>query len=242
MARCSPAVYVCVSKCCKKLGSPATHDLFRAFAPDGVEVEESGCHGQCGSGPNLVASGTLYTGVYKPATAAAILEKECGAAVPAALITAYKEKMRGDQDLRDGRYAKSLTQIDAALASGHLDAFPEALCSAWLSRSEALHRQAAAATDAAARAELLGGAAAAARAAARAAPARRAAWLRLCDALDAAGAVAEALESLQEMEAALAEGGEQQQRRSSGGGGGRDAVVAKKAERLRAKLEQLSSA
>lgn len=60
--RHAPAVYVCQSKACKKANAVATFDMLRAFAPAGVEVEESGCHGQCGSGPNLVAAGQLYSG------------------------------------------------------------------------------------------------------------------------------------------------------------------------------------
>lgn len=182
----APYVFVCTSRSCKKAGSATTHALFRDVAPPTVEVEESGCHGQCGKGPNVVASGSLATGVYKPTTVAAILESHCGVTVSPPLITAYKAKMYADQALHDGHAADALAKVDAALAAADgaaLSASPHALCSAHLTRSEALTKLARAGggiiTTASGgtrrhnKQELLSEAVAAARAAVDAQPARQ---------------------------------------------------------------------
>jgi (2Fe-2S) ferredoxin len=197
----TPHVFVCTSKTCKKANSHVTFELFRDLAASGVVVEESGCHGKCGEGPNVRVSpsGNLYTGVYKPSTAAKVLSDECGAPVPAAALTAYKHKMYGDQELREGQYAKALQRLETALSSNDLSDHPTALSSVWLSKAEALHKLALTSG----RREGLADAEAAARQALAAQSSNKAAWLRLCDVLDAQGMVSEAVAVLADMQAAV---------------------------------------
>lgn len=47
-------IRVCQNKTCRKQGSKQVLAAFERSAPEGVTVEESGCLGHCGSGPNVL--------------------------------------------------------------------------------------------------------------------------------------------------------------------------------------------
>lgn len=191
-----PHVFVCTNKACKKAGSEVVAAMFKDLAGEGVIVEESGCHGQCGNGPNLRTSpsGTLFTGVFKPATAAAILESECGRTVNDQVVASYKEKMYGDQELSSGKFLSALERLDAALSLGGLDDIPMAQSSTWLSKANALHRLAISVGPREAR---LKDAEAAVRKALDLNRKNKPAWMKLCDVLEAQDRIEEAIELLQ---------------------------------------------
>ena len=47
-------VLVCQNTTCKQQGSPKVLAAFERCLPEGVEVEGSGCLGQCGNGPMVI--------------------------------------------------------------------------------------------------------------------------------------------------------------------------------------------
>ncbi|CAN0148898.1 unnamed protein product [Discosporangium mesarthrocarpum] len=94
--------------------------MFRALAPPEVEVNESGCHGKCGEGPNVHTepANQEYGGVVKPTTAAAILELDFNTPVPDKLVEAYYGIVEGDKHYRQGDFAQALASYRAGLATG----------------------------------------------------------------------------------------------------------------------------
>lgn len=98
---------VCTHKTCRKDGGGrelAARFSQIAQASAGVfEVEECGCLGNCGKGPNVAAclpdvdggeTVKVYNDVFKPATAAAIAEIAFGVAVPDEVVDAQVLNMK----------------------------------------------------------------------------------------------------------------------------------------------------
>ncbi|CAM9344277.1 unnamed protein product, partial [Phaeothamnion confervicola] len=195
-------ILVCTNTSCRKNGAQATLDMFQDLAPDDIEVEATGCHGECGNGPNVhvLPADAEYKNVFKPASAEAILSVDFGHDVPADVVSAYKEKMYGDQDLKRGAFDAALKRYEAALAFEALQGRGKALGSVMLSKSDALSKHGARRRDP----TMLMAAVTAARAAVAALPpGELRPRLRLADSLAAAGNVAAAIMELEEAAADL---------------------------------------
>eukprot|EP00752_Nemacystus_decipiens_P001876 g1807.t1 len=204
-------VHVCTNTSCRKAGSRWTLETFRAFAPAGVEVIETGCQGRCGLGPNILTrpSEELYNGVETPATVAAIIEIDFGFPVPDSLVGAFSHVTDGDVYYKRGLFADALKRYTKCVdTAGAFEGNANALSVAKLKQSSAMRMAAkedegkrrgstaAAGNPSSATAVKLQEAEACARDAVRLWPAHTAAWLNLCDVLVDQGKVSEALETL----------------------------------------------
>ena len=193
--------------------SQVTIDMFEDLIVDKeVSVESSGCHGKCGSGPNVhcFPSDQEYAGVFKPSTAAAIVEVEFGILVSDAAVAAYKKKMYGDQVLREEEFREALRHYSEGLSILSQDASMQekerqkVRAATQLSRATALRKLANRATEAE-RGDLLREGEAASLAAIDDNPSCASAWFMLCECRSDLGLIDEALRALDEAEAAVPE-------------------------------------
>eukprot|EP00903_Cladosiphon_okamuranus_P008089 g7799.t1 len=203
-------VHVCTNTSCRKAGSRGTLETFRAFAPAGVEVIETGCQGRCGLGPNILTrpSEELYNGVAEPATAAAIVEIDFGFPVADTLVGAFSHVSEGDKFFKRGLFADALKRYTQCVdTAGAFEGNANALSVAKVKQSSAMRMaakeeeskrrgSAAAAATPASASISLEEAEASAREAVQLWPAHTAAWLHLSDVLVDQGKVPEALETL----------------------------------------------
>ena len=84
----------------------------------GVErVSSCGCLGGCGSGPNCVdeRDGSVYYDVYKPGSAATLLEHVEGLHVPEPATKAWLKRMYAMRSLRQNKPAEALGLVGMAL-------------------------------------------------------------------------------------------------------------------------------
>lgn len=134
-------VAVCKHKMCKKDGSEETIATMKALASThrGIAemkgaagekaeqfqrkfadrfVESSHCYGSCGSGPNVMDTNTgrMFKDVYKPATAAAVLEVALGLDIPDKAVEAWVDSMKAKRALEDGEKTLALFYLNEALA------------------------------------------------------------------------------------------------------------------------------
>lgn len=119
-------VMVCTHKTCRREGARDSLQNFQHVAASlGAQrlvVEEVGCLGQCGKGPNVAAfrAGSekvrTYHDVFKPATIAAIVEVESGCEVREGLVTAQANLMKAKRFLTADRVDDALRMLDACIA------------------------------------------------------------------------------------------------------------------------------
>lgn len=135
------SVQVCTNTACKKAGSRGILDVFRAFAPEGVHVMESGCQGKCGLGPNIrttTPKEEVYQGVLKPATAAAIIELDFMTPVPDAVVDGFNRIVGGDAFYDRTLHAQALDIYSECLSSGAFEGSSHALSVVKLKQSQAM--------------------------------------------------------------------------------------------------------
>lgn len=73
-------IRVCTNRTCRRQGSIQTLETLTSLAPPVVTVKSSGCLGQCGAGPNIVAlpDGVVIRHCGTAARAAEIMVELCG--------------------------------------------------------------------------------------------------------------------------------------------------------------------
>jgi hypothetical protein len=138
-------ISLCTNKHCRRDGREITwrvlRDFTSAFEDGSIVLEECGCIGSCGSGPNLrVESGKVYSGVSSSATIAAILSIEYGIEIPDAIVDAYSSGAEGKSWLDEGRTEEAIEKYSYALrlAERELPSFPAVETTLRIGRSEAL--------------------------------------------------------------------------------------------------------
>lgn len=127
----SPSLAMCNNKACKKAGSQDALAMLLALAGTDTSIgkrsddeersvaaaelqknfaksciDQTGCLGKCGSGPNVVntATGEVYRGVYTPSAATAALE-DIGLDIPQAASMAYLKSLHAQRKLEDYLYS-----------------------------------------------------------------------------------------------------------------------------------------
>ena len=132
---CARTIAVCTNKHCVKHGASHTLDLFHELATH-TTVEATGCQGACQTGPNVMASNErLFTAVTRPVTVAAVLELCDDEPISERAISALEERAKGDASLRRGSVETAIAQFTRAI--DELDAYPRAMASSLVRRSDA---------------------------------------------------------------------------------------------------------
>jgi len=117
------SITVCTNRTCRKAGSQDTLRLLRSLASTtptpsaAARVDSCGCLGGCGMGPNVYGEKTneVFHDVYKPKSAAALLEVELGLDVSEEAVKASVHRMYAERAMRAGDIDEAVALLTTAL-------------------------------------------------------------------------------------------------------------------------------
>jgi len=122
---CPFTLHICLHKTCKSQGADINYSFAQAFTEiPSVTFKESGCLGNCGSGPNVLlekhktsSERGIITGLKSPAHVLYVLEKRCNFVPDPRTIEASHLRVQANQAARIGDKSLALDLYDRAVAT-----------------------------------------------------------------------------------------------------------------------------